>query len=382
MSAMACCRAEHVGSLLRPPSLIEARRNYERARDSGHDAARTEALRLLEDRAIAEAVVDQERLGFEIVTDGEFRRLSWFSDFLNDISGLEMQPAADGDDSLAALLPFTGGRTAGKWRAPRLRVTGRLAHRPGTLPRHFEFLRRLTSATPKITIPSPTILHFWEGDRVIDARAYSGVDDFMADAVDVWSSAIRGLHSAGCRHVQLDDVSFGVMCDERCRAALRARGDDPTRLAKTYVAALNAIIARSPAGMTFAVHVCRGNFRGNWLSAGGYEPIAETLFGEVKAGRLLLEFDSERAGDFAPLRFVRPGTVIVLGLVSTKTCALEAAEDLKRRVGEASTHAPHAELWIGPQCGFASDFRGNPLSADDQRRKLELVTRVARDVWR
>lgn len=345
-------RADIVGSLLRPAELKAAR--AERA--AGRIGAA--ALRAVEDRLIRNAVARQEEAGLKAVTDGEFRRAWWHFDFLAGLDGVELVTGERGD---------------------AIRVTGKIGF-PADHPmlEHFRFLAAATGVVPKMTIPSPSLLHFRIGWR----EAYDGVEALLADAGDAFAAAMRAFHAAGCRYLQLDDTVWGYLCSEREREAARRRGEDPERLPALYAAAINRALAGRPDDMTVTMHVCRGNYRSSWIAEGGYEPVAETLLGEIGVDGYFLEYDTERAGGFEPLRFLPAGDKkVVLGLVTTKTGALEDAGAIKRRIDEAARLVPLERLCLSPQCGFASTEAGNLLSENEQWRKLELIVAIAEEVW-
>ncbi|HXW25150.1 MAG TPA: 5-methyltetrahydropteroyltriglutamate--homocysteine S-methyltransferase [Xanthobacteraceae bacterium] len=374
-------RAEHVGSLLRPQALLQARAAAEG--DQYRPASRPliyAGLAQIEDAAIRDAVRLQEEVGLNVVTDGEFRRRSWFQDFLLALSGTRIT-FVDASETVSAALPFQDGTSRDKLPGHIIEVRAKLSRPKGIFTEHFKFLKNVTTRTPKLSLPSPTMLHFWGGRAAIDAKVYPHLDEFWADAVAIWVAEITALNALGLTYVQIDDVTLPLLCDPRARAALRRRGDDPAKVLDTYADVLNRIVAGAPAGMTIGMHLCRGNNRGKWMGSGGYEPIAEVLFGKIAVANVFMEYDSERAGDFRPLRHVPAGKKIVLGLVSTKTPKLEAKDDLKRRIEEAAKYVPLDRLCLSPQCGFASNFAGNPLTIDDERRKLALVVETAREVW-
>jgi 5-methyltetrahydropteroyltriglutamate--homocysteine methyltransferase len=358
-------RADHVGSLLRPPSLREAHRAWI---DNHLSDAELEAI---QDRAIHEAVALQEEAGLESITDGEFRRASYWSRFVDKVDGLTSQPARFSfRDESGAEQAFLAPHCDGKLR--------RLGPISGA---ELDFLERATTRTAKITLPSPPTMHFWRGAAGIDERVYPDPEEFFADLVTVYREEIADLASRGARHLQLDEVPLAMLCDPDVRERLRAAGEDPEWLVDRYLRLIADCLAGAPPQVVFAVHLCRGNYKGRWLSEGGYEPVAERLFGETPVSAFLLEFDTARAGGFAPLRFVPAGKRAMLGLVSTKTPALEKADDLARLIERATDHAPLDRLGICPQCGFASTVGGNPLTIDDERRKLALVVEIARLVW-
>jgi 5-methyltetrahydropteroyltriglutamate--homocysteine methyltransferase len=372
-------RAEHIGSLLRPAPLLAARAaaegdQYRHASGPLHYSQ----LKDIEDQAIVDAVHLQESVGLHVITDGEFRRRSWFQDFLLSLSGTDITFF---DSAVSAALPFQDDATVDKLPAHIVRVKQRLTRETGIFTAHFRFLKALTTRTPKISLPSPSMLHFWGGRAAIDEKVYPDLDEFWDDAVTIWSAEIAALNAEGCRYLQIDDVTFPLICDPRGQQALRNRGDDPQQILQTYAGVLSRIAAAAPAGMTIGMHMCRGNNRGKWMGAGGYEYVSEAVFRNVAIDNFFMEYDSDRAGDFQPLRHVPKGKRVVLGLVSTKTPVLEARDALKRRIDEAAKYLPLDQLCLSPQCGFASNFMGNPLTIDDERRKLELVVRTAEEMW-
>ena len=357
-------RADQVGSLLRPPEIKEARAKVER----GEMPA--DALREVEDRCIRRAVARQESIGLSSITDGEYRRGWWNHDFLGRIDGVEIE------------LDQKSYKFAGSddpRYTPQVRRKVRRA-RPMMLD-HFKYLRSVAKKTPKFTIPSPSILYHRGGRAAISREAYPDLDELWRDVARVYREEIADLARAGCTYLQIDDTSFSFLCDEKFRSSCRARGDDAEALPYMYAAAVNAAIAERPAGMTIVMHTCRGNWKSAWLAEGGYEPVARAVFRETNVDGWFLEYDSERAGSFEPLRLVPKGKTVVLGLVSTKTPLLEKKDDLKRRIHEAARYVPLESLCVSPQCGFASTHHGNLLTEDEQWKKLELVVEVAREVW-
>lgn len=358
-------RAEHVGSLLRPRSLIEA---FKAHRLGQLDAA---GLGAAQDAAIREAVGMQEAAGLKSITDGEFRRPSYWARFVERVDGLEVRPARFRfHDETGHEQGFTVPYVAG-----RLRRTRPIAGD------EFAFLKTTTRETAKVTLPSPPTMHFWRFDDAVAPGAYDSMDACFADLARVYAAEIAALAAAGCRYVQIDDVPLAMLCDPTVSAAVAAAGMAPDGLIDAYIALFNAAVGGRPAGMTAAVHLCRGNYKGQFLSEGGYEAIAERLFGGLAVDAFFLEYDTARAGGFGPLRFVPKGRLAVLGLISTKTPVLEDADALRRRIDEAARFLPLEQLALSPQCGFASTIAGNPLTLDDQRRKLELVVEVAGKVW-
>jgi 5-methyltetrahydropteroyltriglutamate--homocysteine methyltransferase len=374
-------RAEHVGSLLRPEKLLKARAAIE------GDQYRTVAkstmyaeLKGIEDEAIRDAVKLQEQAGLQSITDGEFRRRSWYQDFLLALGGTSIT-FVDASKTISAAMPFEDAGGVEKLPGHLVQVTGKLTRKAGIFTEHFKFLKSATTRTPKATLPAPTMLHFWGGRPAIDAKAYPDLEEFWSDAVSIWLAEINDLAALGCTYVQLDDVTWPLLCDPRGQEAIRKRGEDPDKIVEMYASVLNRISAGMPKGVTLGMHMCRGNNRGKWMGRGGYEYVSEVLFRNVNIDTFFMEYDSDRAGDFRPLRHVPKGKKIVLGLVSTKTPVLESQEDLKRRIGEAERHMPHDHLCLSPQCGFASNFMGNPVTAEDEKKKLALVVETAREVW-
>ena len=348
--------ADHVGSLLRPPELVAARK------------AKSLDLRAVEDSAIRDAVAKQEAVGLQSVTDGEFRRDYWHLDFMKQLDGVTLK-AAVGLSFAAEDVP------------PMATVTGKLGCTKPIMVDHFEFLKSATTKTAKFCMPSPGSLHFRGGRNAISREVYPDLAEFWADASAAWGQAIRQLGDAGCTYLQLDDVGFSYLCDAKVRENFRANGDDPVGLQFTYAQAINRALEARPAGMTVTMHTCRGNFRSTWFAAGGYQD--EVLDGMFSANvdGFFMEYDSERAGGFEPLRRLPKGKNVVLGLVTTKFGALESKESLKKRIHEASRYVPLENLLLSPQCGFSSTHHGNKLTEEEQWRKLERVVEVAREVW-
>jgi 5-methyltetrahydropteroyltriglutamate--homocysteine methyltransferase len=361
-------RADHVGSLLRPPALLAAREQAAKGDIPRH------ALRAAEDAAIREVVALQEGLGLHAVTDGEFRRTYFHIDFLERFEGVSVS-----GEGIAAHFHREDGDL--DFAPPRLAITGKLS-RPGPIfGEDFSFLAAAARATPKMTIPSPSMAHFRGGREAVDRLAYPEIEDFFADLARVYAEEIADLAARGCRYLQLDDTNLAYLCDPKLREGARAIGEDPDALPRTYAGLINAAIAGRPADMVVAIHLCRGNFRSAWVAEGGYDPVAEVLFGEIDADAFFLEYDTDRAGDFSPLRYVREGKCVVLGLVSTKHPRLEDKDELKRRIDAAARFVPLERLCLSPQCGFSSTVHGNEITLDDQRRKLALVVELASEVW-
>jgi methionine synthase II (cobalamin-independent) len=356
-------RADHVGSLLRPQVLKDAFRNYHGGRIG------TDAFREIQDRAIREAVALQEEVGLQAITDGEFRRGSWFLGFVEAVEGLTTKPAP---------FDFHGG---GQAKFQTAYADGKLKRVRGITTGEFSFLKASTRRTPKVTMPSPSLVHFLRGDETVSRDAYRDIDEFWTDLVAVYQGELAELGRLGCTYVQFDEVPCAMLCDPVLRASVRTAGHSPDELLDAYISAANRAIAGRPAGMAIAMHLCRGNYKGQWMAQGGYEPVAEKLFNEVRVDAFFLEYDSERAGGFEPLRFVPANKKVVLGLVSSKTPLLEPLDALCLRIDEAIRHVPLDRLCISPQCGFASSVGGNPLTIEDQRRKLARVVEVAERVW-
>ncbi|HXP92909.1 MAG TPA: 5-methyltetrahydropteroyltriglutamate--homocysteine S-methyltransferase, partial [Candidatus Binatia bacterium] len=363
-------RADVVGSLLRPPALLEARERWKKRELSDAD------LRRLEDDAIREAVKLQEDAGLSVATDGEFRRELWHMDFLAKFKNVTVVDAG-------IKMRFHSEAGDIDFAPPGTRIIGKLGRPPeGIFVKDFEFLKSVTHVTGKQTIPSPSNMHFRSGRKEIDSAAYPDLDAFYADLARVYGEEIAAFGRAGCRYLQLDDVNLAYLCDPKLAADVRTNiGEDPKKLPQTYAKLINESIASRPKDMTVCVHLCRGNAYSTWMAEGGYEPVAEVLFNEVDVDGFFLEYDTPRAGDFAPLRFVPKGKTIVLGLVTTKHGRLESKDDLKRRIAEAAKHVPLEQLALSPQCGFASGAAGNKLSIEDEKAKLRLIVEVAHEVW-
>ena len=372
---MAPFRADQVGSLLRPPELREAREKFLRG------AYGELALRELEDRSIREVIRLQESVGLHSITDGEYRRTSFHADFIEKLDGARAAGRLDVKDTVSG---FDGSKIAeGKPFAPRaFAITGKLRHTRPIEVDNFKFVKASTSRTAKQTMPSPTML-LRGGRGAVSREAYPDLGEFHADIAKVYREELRQLGEAGCRYVQLDDTNFAFLCDPTLAETYRRDGYDLQRLPRQFAALINAAIAGRPAGMVVGIHVCRGNSVGQWAARGGYEPVAEVLLGLLEVDAYFLEYDDERSGGFEPLRFLPRGSAkrVVLGLVSTKAPSLEAKDALKRRIEAAARYVPLENLCLSPQCGFASTFRGNPISEDMQRRKLERVVEVANEVW-
>ncbi|MDM7941822.1 MAG: 5-methyltetrahydropteroyltriglutamate--homocysteine S-methyltransferase [Hydrogenophaga sp.] len=366
-------RADHVGSFLRPGYLLEARDQF-----FNQKSISAEQLRLVEDRAITEIVKFQADVGLQSITDGEFRRTYFHIDFLEQLGGVKTDiPVTivkpDGTEELAP---------------PVIRVIDKVRHTKNIQLADFQYLKAQVEAlgrpglTPKVTIPSPTMLHFRGGRAGISKTAYPELDPvFYDDVAKAYGEELQSLADAGCTYVQMDDTNMAYLCDERMREAARSRGDDPNELPHRYAQFINKVVDHKPAGMTLAMHLCRGNFKSTHAAAGNYEPVAEALLSEMKLDAFFLEYDDERSGDFRPLRFLSKDKIVVLGLVTTKFGQLETKDALKRRIEEAAKYAPLDQMCLSPQCGFSSTVHGNNIAMEDQRRKLALVVETANEVW-
>ncbi|QJR11428.1 5-methyltetrahydropteroyltriglutamate--homocysteine methyltransferase [Usitatibacter rugosus] len=360
-------RADHVGSFLRPKKLLDAR--------DQHKAGTLPAagLRAVEDDAIRDVVRFQENLGLTGITDGEFRRTFFHTDFLTKLSGVTTQGGIN--------VSFHSATGNVDFAPPVMKVAGKVSHDVPIQRADFEFLKGATKRTPKVTIPSPTMLHFRGGRGAISKEAYPDLEAFYADVAKAYQAEIADLAAAGCTYLQLDDTNLAYLCDAKMREGARSRGDDPDELPRRYARLINAAISERPASMTVCVHLCRGNFKSAWAAEGGYEPVAQVLFNELAVDGYFLEYDDARSGDFAPLRHVPKGKTVVLGLVSTKVGQLESKDDLKRRVDAAAKLVPLEQLCLSPQCGFSSTVHGNDIAVESQTKKLELVVQTARDIW-
>jgi len=361
-------RADHVGSFLRPKRLLEAREK------KANGEITPAQLRAVEDDAIAEIVRFQEDVGLKSITDGEFRRTYFHIDFLDKLGGVKTDiPVTvikpDGSEELAP---------------PVMRVVDKVRHVEDIQKADFEYLKSRVSpgCTPKVSIPSPTMLHFRGGRAGISREAYPELEPaFYDDVARAYGDELRSLADAGCTYVQMDDTNLAYLCDEKMREAARSRGDDPNELPHRYAGFINKVVAQKPAGMTLAMHLCRGNFKSTHAAAGNYEPVAEALLAEMKLDAYFLEYDDERSGDFRPLRFLPKDKIVVLGLVTTKFGEMESKDALKRRIDEASKFVPLEQLCLSPQCGFSSTVHGNAIAVEAQRAKLRLVVEVADEVW-
>ena len=356
-------RADQVGSLLRPVELAEARARFKQ------NGLSLSQLRQIENQSIEKAVKKQESIGLESVTDGEMRRDWWHLDFMLQLDGVT-----------ATVNP--GPKFGGTGEQPPIpSVTGKLGCSRPIMVQDFSFLKQTTTRTAKFTIPSPSMLHLRGGRASISKEVYPDIAAFWSDVAAAYRKAIRQFADAGCTYLQLDDVSFSYLCDPKIQETARKNGDDPAQLPRTYADAVRAALADRPAGMTVTMHTCRGNFKSSWVASGGYEPVAEAMFSSGPDA-FFMEFDSERAGTFEPLRYLPKGKKVVLGLVTTKVGELESKEAILKRIKAAEAIVPLENLCLSPQCGFASTHHGNALSIDEQWRKLERVVEVAREVWK
>ena len=358
-------RADHIGSLLRPPALRQAFRRHASGELDDAMFAR------LQDQCIRDVVALQEEVGLQVVTDGEFRRGSYWGRFVDRTQGFEIKAASfkfrnDQGDEVDFTAPYAKERIA---RAQPLALD------------EFVFLKGVAKAAPKITIPAPSTMHFFRCNDFADRAAYRDVETFFADLAKIFQQEIGELGAAGCRYIQLDEVALALLCDPAIRAQTKGLGSDPDILVDLYIDAINRAVADCPAEVAIGVHMCRGNFKGHYLGAGGYESVAERFFGNTRVNHFLLEYDTPRAGDFAPLRFVPKTKGVVLGLISSKTPALESIDQLERRTAEAARFIDLDRLAISPQCGFASTVAGNPVTETDERAKLALVVQAAKMIW-
>lgn len=361
-------RADHVGSLLRPKDLLQAR--------DGRMAGRLSVaeLRAVEDKAIRDVVKLQEDIGLQGVTDGEFRRASWHMDYLYQVGGVTKT-----QDNLK--VQFRNEEGVIEFTPAALRVTSRLKLQSCIFGEDFQFLKSVAAATPKLTIPSPSMMHYRGGRAAIDASVYPDMEEFWTDLANVYADEIAALAKLGCSYLQLDDTSLAYLNDPAQRQHISELGGNGEQQHLTYIRLINTAVAGKPPGMTVCTHMCRGNFRSSWVASGGYDHVAEALFGQLAVDGFFLEYDDARSGGFEPLRFVPKGKMVVLGLVTTKKGTLEKKDDLKRRIDEASKYVPLDQICLSPQCGFSSTVDGNALTLDEQIAKLRLVVDTARDVW-
>jgi 5-methyltetrahydropteroyltriglutamate--homocysteine methyltransferase len=363
-------RADHVGSLLRPPELLNAREDFAAGRLS------PEELRVVEDDAIRAVVRMQHDVGLQSATDGEFRRGSWHMDFIYELGGIEK---VDGDISVK----FRNEHGEIEYKPAAIHVGERVHLKQPIFAQDFEFVQGLVEdgVTPKLTIPSPSMVHYRGGRAAIDPSVYSSVDEFWADLTSAYAEQVKAIAELGCTYLQFDDTSLAYLNDPSQRDALADKGEDAEHLHETYIRHINEALANRPAELTVTTHMCRGNFRSSWAAEGGYDFVAEALFGELAVDGFFLEYDDARSGGFEPLRFVPKGKLVVLGLVTTKKGQLEDKDQLKRRIEDASKFVPIDQLCLSPQCGFSSTVDGNALSYDEQIAKLELIVQTAGEVW-
>jgi 5-methyltetrahydropteroyltriglutamate--homocysteine methyltransferase len=357
-------RADHVGSLLRPAALKEARDKHAKAEI---DAA---ALKAVEDREIARVIGKQEEVGLKSITDGEFRRSWWHLDFLWGLDGVERYVMDQG-------IGFAGVTT----RAEGARVVGKIGYSSHPMIEHFKFVAAHTKQTPKITIPAPSALYGRTGRKAVPESIYPNLDNFFADLGEAYRKCVRAFYDAGCRYIQLDEVFIAMLCDAKYVQGVKERGDDPKKMGETYGDLINAAIADLPADMTTAMHLCRGNYKSTFMGSGGYDPVAEILFDRIKVRGYFMEYDTDRAGGFEPLRFAKKDRQVVLGLVTTKSGTLETKDALKRRIDEAAKFIPLDQLCLSGQCGFASTEEGNVLTEEAQWAKLRTIVELADEVW-
>ena len=356
-------RADHVGSLLRPPELSAARDKWRQGELSA------EALKEIEDKHIRDAVALQESAGIKAVTDGEFRRDYWHLDFIAAFDGIEINKETYGH-------AFSSGKTV-----PTFRTDGKFGNNNGYMREHFRYLNSITSETAKFCIPAPGMTYLRSGRSGVSEDAYPDLDEFWEDVIAAYANEVQALYDAGCRYLQFDDVSFAYLCDAEFRAGAVARGDDPDALVEIFATALSRAVANRPEDMTVTTHMCRGNFQSTWMAEGGYETVAEIMFEHLDVDGFFMEYDSERSGGFEPLRFVPDDKIVVAGLVTSKFPELEAKDEIIGRLEEAAKYVDMERLCLSPQCGFSSTHHGNNLTADDQSRKLALVVDIADQVW-
>ena len=359
-------RADHVGSFLRPAALKEARAKREKG------AITPAELKAVENREIEKIIKKQEELGLKLATDGEFRRSWWHFDFLGMLDGVEVYDTDQG-------IQFRGVQT----KAQSLRIVGKVGFSNHPMLEHFKFLKAHTSVTPKMTIPAPPVLHFRLAKDGVKKSIYPDLDGFFHDLGQAYKQAVKGFYDAGCRYLQFDDTVWAYLCSQEELRKARERMSNVDQLQDVYARVINAALEGKPADMTITTHVCRGNFRSTWISEGGYEPVAETLLGKVNYDGYFLEYDTDRAGGFEPLRFLPKGNKsVVLGLVTSKSGTLEKKDDVKRRIDEAAKFAPLEQFCLSPQCGFASTEEGNLLAEEEQWAKLRMIKELADEVWK
>ena len=360
-------RADHVGSLLRTEEVKINRNKWKKGEISAQE------LREIENKGIAETVKKLESIGMKSITDGEFRRDYFHLDFLKELAGVTVTGGIEANpNAKAAEDGFT---------PPKLSVTGKLEHVKDIQVDDFNFLKSVVTQTPKVSIPSPTMVHFRGGRASIDINSYPDMDEFFHDLSKAYRKEIDHLYQNGLRYLQLDDTNLAYLCDPKMRQAAKHRGEDPNELPRTYAALINSVIDDRPDDLTVGIHLCRGNYRSTWFAEGGYEPVAEILFNQINVDAYFLEYDDERSGDFAPLRYLPKEKKVVLGIVSSKVRELEKMDDLRKRIDEAAQYMPLENMCLSPQCGFSSTHHGNDMTHDDQWRKLELVVNTAIKVW-
>ena len=358
-------RAEHIGSLLRPPELIQGHRDFTSGKISADE------FHVVQDQCIRDAVRMQEEAGLQSITDGEFRRASYFNHFIKALDGMVEKHSL-----------FTFSDSSGKrfeWGAPH--VSGKLRRRSGISTGDFLFLKGVTKQTPKVTMPSPSTMHFFRGRQGVDPAAYPDEEEFFEDLVGIYRDELADLARLGSRYVQIDEVPLAMLCDPNVRTSVTDRGENPGQLEEKYFTLINAILKDRPAGLTVGLHLCRGNYKAKWLASGGYDAIADRLFNSVDVDAYFLEYDTPRAGDFAPLKYLPSNKVVVLGIMSSKRPELESSDALKKRVDDASRFVPLERLAISPQCGFATSVGSVPMTKEDQIKKLVRLVTTAREIW-
>jgi 5-methyltetrahydropteroyltriglutamate--homocysteine methyltransferase len=358
-------RADHVGSLLRTQTVKENRLRWKRGEISA------DTLRVIENREIAATVKRLEATGMQSITDGEFRRDYFHLDFLQQLEGVTVTGGLGSTNT-----PEDG------WKPPVLSVTSKLKHVKNIQVDDFNFLKSVTTETPKVSIPSPTMVHFRGGRKSIAIDAYPDIEEFFEDLAVCYRAEINALYNSGCRYIQLDDTNLAYLCDPKMREAAKERGEDPNELPCTYAALINSVIDNRPDDLTVGIHLCRGNYRSTWFAEGGYEPVAEVLFNSINVDAYFLEYDDERSGDFAPLRFVPNDKMVVLGIMSSKLSALESVNALTKRIKEAAQYMPLENMCVSPQCGFSSTHHGNSLTEMQQWKKFERLVKTAETIWK
>ena len=362
-------RADHVGSFLRPQPLRDAREKHADGKLSD------EELRAIEDESIADVVRRQEDVGLKGITDGEFRRTFFHVDFLEKLEGVEVRYG-----EFTTAFRKDDGTEVG-FKPPTMHVEAPIRHEVAIQGADFDFLKGEVRETPKVSIPAPSMLHFRGGRKAISEDVYPDLEGFYDDLTRAYREEITDLAERGCRYLQMDDTNLAYLCDPAIRKRTADRGDDPDDLTRLYCRLVNDAFAGKPDDMVTAIHLCRGNFKSAWVAEGGYEPVAEILFNEMGVNAFFLEYDDERSGDFAPLRFVPKDKIVVLGIISSKLAALEGKDDLKKRIDEAAKYMPLEQMALSPQCGFSSTVHGNEISVDDEIAKLKLTVETASEVW-